>query len=75
LLISDLGLPGTDGRTLCNAIRKEHPTARVLLTSGYRIELEGNSRKTKDGFDFLQKPFAPNILLATIERILSKPTI
>jgi signal transduction histidine kinase/CheY-like chemotaxis protein len=75
LLISDLGLPGMDGRTLCNAIRQEHPTARVLLTSGYRIELEGNSRKTKDGFDFLQKPFAPNILLATIERILSKPTI
>ena len=75
LLISDLGLPGTDGRTLCNAIRQEHPTARVLLTSGYRIELEGNSRKTKDGFEFLQKPFAPNILLATIERILSKPTI
>ena len=75
LLISDLGLPGTDGRTLCNTIRQEHPTARVLLTSGYRIELEGNSRKTKDGFDFLQKPFAPNILLATIERILSKPTI
>ena len=75
LLISDLGLPGTDGRTLCNAIRQEHPTARVLLTSGYRIELEGNSRKTKDGFDFLHKPFAPNILLATIERILSKPSI
>ncbi len=75
LLISDLGLPGMDGRTLCNAIRQEHPTARVLLTSGYRIELEGNSRKTKDGFDFLQKPFAPNILLATIQRILSKPTI
>src|SRR6266540_3938286 len=74
LLISDLGLPGTDGRTLCNAIRQEHPTARVLLTSGYRIELEGNSRKTKDGFDFLHKPFAPNILLATIERILSKPS-
>ncbi len=75
LLISDLGLPGMDGRTLCNAIRQEHPTARVLLTSGYRIELEGNSRKTKDGgFDFLQKPFAPNILLATIQRILSKPT-
>jgi signal transduction histidine kinase/CheY-like chemotaxis protein len=74
LLISDLGLPGTDGRTLCNAIRNEHPTARVLLTSGYRIELDGNSRKTKDGFDFLHKPFAPNILLATIERILSKPS-
>lgn len=75
LLISDLGLPGMDGRTLCNAIRQEHPTARVLLTSGYRIELDGNSKKTKDGFDFLQKPFAPNILLATIERILSKSTL
>jgi CheY-like chemotaxis protein/nitrogen-specific signal transduction histidine kinase len=75
LLITDLGLPGMDGRTLCSTIRETYPTAPVLLTSGYRIDLDGSTKKTPEGFDFLQKPFAPNILLTTIERILSKASL
>lgn len=74
LLIADLGLPAMDGRSLCNTVRHEYPYAAVLLTSGYRIDLDSATRKTEEGFDFLQKPFAPYILLSTIERILSKAT-
>lgn len=70
LLIADLGLPGIDGRTLSTTIREEYPSAPILLTSGYRIEL-GPNQKTEDGFDFLQKPFGPDSLLNTIERMLS----
>jgi len=70
LLIADLGLPGIDGRTLSTTIRQEFPTAPILLTSGYKIEL-GPNQKTEDGFDFLQKPFGPDSLLNTIERMLS----
>jgi len=70
LLIADLGLPGIDGRTLSTTIREEFPLAPILLTSGYRIEL-GPNQKTEDGFDFLQKPFGPDSLLNTIERMLS----
>lgn len=74
LLIADLGLPAMDGRSLCNTVRHEYPNAAVLLTSGYRINLDPATRKTDEGFDFLQKPFAPYILLSTIERILLKAT-
>jgi len=70
LLIADLGLPGIDGRTLSTTIREEYPSAPILLTSGYPIEL-GPNLKTEDGFDFLQKPFGPDSLLTTIERMLS----
>lgn len=72
LLIADLGLPAMDGRSLSNTVRHEYPNAAVLLTSGYRIDLDPATRKTEEGFDFLQKPFAPYILLSTIEKILSK---
>jgi signal transduction histidine kinase/CheY-like chemotaxis protein len=74
LLIADLGLPGIDGRTLSTTIRNEYPSALILLTSGYRIELKGPNQKTEDGFDFLQKPFGPNSLISTIQRILTKTT-
>jgi len=68
LLIADLGLPGIDGRTLSITIREEFPSAQILLTSGYEVELING--KTEDGFDFLQKPFERHSLTATIERML-----
>ena len=69
LLIADLGLPGIDGRTLSVTIQDEFPSAHILLTSGFEIELING--KTEDGFDFLQKPFERHHLTAIIERILS----
>jgi|GEM_PF-1770869 Signal transduction histidine kinase len=70
LLIADLGLPGIDGRTLSKIIQQEFRSARILLTSGYKIDLD-DTGKTPDGFNFLQKPFEPNGLMMTIEKILS----
>ncbi len=70
LLIADLGLPGIDGRTLSKIIQQEFRSARILLTSGYKIDLD-DTGKTQDGFNFLQKPFEPNALITAIEKILS----
>jgi CheY-like chemotaxis protein len=70
LLIADLGLPGIDGRALSKTIRQEFPSAQILLTSGYPIDLDSTG-KTPDGFDFVHKPFeSPHRLTATIERML-----
>ena len=70
LLIADLGLPGISGRTLSKIIQQEFASARILLTSGYKIDVDDNG-KTPEGFNFLQKPYEPNGLIATIEKILS----
>jgi two-component system cell cycle sensor histidine kinase/response regulator CckA len=71
LLIADLGLPGIDGRALSKIIQQEFPSAQILLTSGYPIELDSTG-KTPDGFNFVHKPFEPpQRLTATIERMLS----
>ncbi len=69
LLIADLGLPSMSGRKLATTIRQEFPSAQILLTSGFEVEL--TKGKTEDGFDFLQKPFEGHSLTATIERIIS----
>lgn len=72
LLIADLGLPEIDGRTLSITIQHEFPSARILLTSGYKIDINPRTGKTQEGFTFLQKPFEPNALLTTIERLLKQ---
>jgi signal transduction histidine kinase/FixJ family two-component response regulator len=70
LLIADLGLPEIDGRTLSITLQQEFRSAKILLTSGYKIEINPTTGETPEGFTFLQKPFEPNALLTTIERLL-----
>lgn len=72
LLIADLGLPEIDGRTLSTTLQEQFPTARILLTSGYTTDVNSTTGTTPDGFTFLQKPFEPNALLTTIERLLKR---
>jgi DNA-binding response OmpR family regulator len=70
LVIADLGLPGLDGRSLFKRIRQFDPQASLLLTSGYQIPLQADGRETEEGFDFIQKPFEQNTLLARIDAIV-----
>jgi two-component system cell cycle sensor histidine kinase/response regulator CckA len=72
LLIADLGLPEIDGRTLSTTLQEQFPTTRILLTSGYTIDVNATTGTTPEGFTFLQKPFEPNTLLTTIERLLKR---
>ena len=72
LLIADLGLPEIDGRTLSTTLQAQFPTACILLTSGYTTDVNPVTGTTPEGFTFLQKPFEPNALLTTIERLLNR---
>ena len=72
LLIADLGLPEIDGCTLSLTIQQQFRTARILLTSGYIIDINATTGKTREGFTFLQKPFEPNALLMAIEQLLKQ---
>jgi two-component system, chemotaxis family, chemotaxis protein CheY len=68
LVISDVGLPGLDGRRLSRAIR-EDATLRhvsVLLISGDGVLADG----TADGF--LTKPFNSHQLFAALERLVPR---
>ena len=71
LVIADLGLPEIDGRTLSLTLQEQFPSARILLTSGYKVDTN-SAGKTADGFHFLPKPFEPNALISTIERLLNQ---
>jgi len=72
LVILDVGLPGMDGRTVCQKIHAIDREVPVLLTSGYGIPFKQDQSITEEGYEFLAKPFDGDQLLARIEEMLQK---
>jgi two-component system cell cycle sensor histidine kinase/response regulator CckA len=72
MVILDVGLPGMDGRMVCEKIHAIDPEVPVLLTSGYGIPFKQDQSITEEGYEFLAKPFDGDQLLARIEEMLGK---
>jgi len=69
LVISDIVMPGMDGKELIRQIKMINPDVKVLSVSGYsRYVAEKDELKEIDGF--LQKPFESYNLLSAVRRIL-----
>jgi CheY-like chemotaxis protein len=70
LLVTDVMMPGLDGRALAAAIRRRNPGVRVLFVSGYSDDLLSDGAVLSPGVDFLAKPFTPESLLASVRAVL-----
>jgi len=70
LLLSDMVMPGLNGRELAARMGPLHPEARVLLVSGYS-EILASDGGLDAGVRYLQKPYTPESLTGAVERILS----
>jgi DNA-binding response OmpR family regulator len=63
LLLTDLVMPGGNGRDLAERLLVSRSSMRVLLMSGYdAAPPEGH----RDGFRFLAKPFGADELVAAV---------
>ncbi|MEW6719355.1 MAG: PAS domain S-box protein [Thermodesulfobacteriota bacterium] len=70
LLVTDLVMPGLNGKELADRLGASQPGLKVLFVSGYPEQASGKKRLVEDGSHFLGKPFKPNELLETVRRIL-----
>jgi two-component system cell cycle sensor histidine kinase/response regulator CckA len=68
LLVTDVSMPGTNGRDLAARIRAVRPGVRVLFVSGY--ESGAGEIDLDDGEAFIQKPFVPHELAAKVREVL-----
>ena len=69
LLMSDIGLPGMDGRALVEAARQLRPTLPVLFASGYNereLLEEVRARDTAAATDSIVKPYDLNLLASRL---------
>jgi len=72
VLVTDISMPGMGGLELADRIGLRRPGLPVLYLSGRPIEHLGRHRQPPTGSRFLQKPFAPEELLAEIRAMLQE---
>ncbi len=70
LLISDVIMPGMNGKELADRLAAEYPAMRVLFVSGYAADYLGARGVWSVPAEFLQKPFGPTALLRRVREIL-----
>jgi two-component system, cell cycle sensor histidine kinase and response regulator CckA len=74
LVVTDVILPGQDGRAVVEELRRRHGGLRVLFVSGYTADVIEHHGVRADGIGFLSKPFTPASLLAGVRAALdSRP--
>ena len=70
LILSDVVMPGKDGLTLLEELKRQGVTAPVVMMSG-QAHIEMAVRATRLGaLDFLEKPISTDKLLLTVENAL-----
>jgi CheY-like chemotaxis protein len=71
LLISDVGLPGMNGRQLAEIARQTRPDLPVLFITGYAANAAERSSFLAPGMRMISKPFALDTLATTLREMLN----
>ncbi|MCI0434046.1 MAG: PAS domain S-box protein [Gemmatimonadetes bacterium] len=70
MLVTDVVMPGMNGRDLADRINVMRPGVRVLFMSGYSAEAVAQHGVLAEGASFLEKPFSPDGLLRKVREML-----
>jgi hypothetical protein len=69
-VVTDLMMPGMDGRTFSERLRTTHPDIRVVFTSGYTDDAVIRRGIVDASHRFLQKPFTRDQLARAVHAVL-----
>jgi PAS domain S-box-containing protein len=70
LLVTDVIMPGLNGRQLADRLAKERPGLKVLYTSGYAADVIALQGSLEPGMAYLPKPFGAAQLAAKVREVL-----
>ena len=70
LLVTDVGLPGLNGRQLAEVARQHRPGLKVLFMTGYAREAEVRGDFLDPGMDLLTKPFSIDELAQRVRQLI-----
>ena len=70
LVITDIGMPDISGKDVARIIKKANPETKVVLCSGWGVQLDETEMKQLGVEVVITKPFDRENIIATINRIL-----
>ena len=69
-LVTDMALPGVDGRAIARELLSARPALPVVFMSGYSSGVSMDDRVPSECDEFLHKPFPPLALLKAVRRAI-----
>ncbi len=72
LMITDVGLPGLNGRQLAEIARRQRPNLGVLFVTGYAPSAAVRADFLDPGMDMISKPFAMGDLAFKISEMIAR---
>jgi PAS domain S-box-containing protein len=72
LLLTDVVMPGMDGRQLAHRISAAKPGVKVLFMSGYTADVIAQRGVLEQSVDFIGKPFTRDVLAWRVREILDE---
>jgi len=72
LLLTDVVMPGMNGRDLAGRLQARFPGMKVLFMSGYTADIVVHQYALGDGAHLIQKPFSMETLAAEVRRTLGR---
>jgi PAS domain S-box-containing protein len=72
LLLTDVVMPGMNGRQLTEHLARSHPETRTLFTSGYTDSIIAHHGVLERGIEFLSKPYTLEVLTRRVREVLDK---
>jgi two-component system response regulator HydG len=66
MVLTDLKMEGTDGMQVLEQIREEDKDAVVMIMTGFGSVKTAVDAMKKGAFDFVEKPFSPDVLRAKV---------
>jgi|SRR5208283_3265954 len=72
LVLADLMMPGATGMDLLKKIKEEQPETDLIIITGYGTIKMAIEALQRGAYDFIEKPFTPEVLLNVVARCLEK---
>ncbi len=72
LLVTDVGLPGLNGRQVAEIARQQRPGLRVLFMTGYTQAAAMRGGFLETGMEMITKPFTVDALATRVREMLCR---